>query len=192
MSEITDHKELERRSNDRVIIRNPTNQDFPLTYNNLVHTVPSVDKDLGFGPGSLEVSRYLGMHYLKHMTDKIMMDRIDVAVRAENKRREGAGMPRLTHWEERKPFEDAIAKPQDPKQRAEVMKALYGGVVKEFGRGDVSKGEIVEREPVHETASDFMSSIDNSPSTLSDIVEDTEPVESTEAKKLEALKGIAQ
>ena len=62
------HREMERISLDWVMIYNPTDEDFYIDWLPWHHLVPNKNKDIGWGPGRLEVQRYLARWYCEHMT----------------------------------------------------------------------------------------------------------------------------
>ena len=144
-------KNLEARSNDTYLIYNPTDEDFYIPWNGLVHgPVPSRNKDLGHGAGKSIQPKYLAMHYVKHMTDRMMNKTMDDAVLAENTTREKAGRG-LMNPQEKETFETPYRLDNEEKRSA-IQKTLVLGLVQRFGVAKEAMGNVqnYDRRPLEE------------------------------------------
>src|SRR5437879_1623530 len=117
--QIANLQELERRSNDRIRVYNPTADDYVVYWGGAGFRVPNRNKDLGHGNGQAVVMRYVAENYVKHMADKILGQRMVAAILAENKRRESIGMATMNHWEDRLHF-DTQFRIDNPQLRADL------------------------------------------------------------------------
>lgn len=140
MADSIDTRELERRSQDRLKVLNPTSSEQRVIWDGFVHRVPT--------QGEAVFPRYIAEKYLKEMTDKILLERQDDAVRGENEKRRDSGKEPMEKFGEQHTFEDKYRFAQgvsNPEARKQVMKSLYGGVVEEYGL-DLRPETRVERD----------------------------------------------
>jgi hypothetical protein len=84
-----DHRELQRKSLDRIQVNNPTNTDFITYWDGFPYVVPA--------KGSLVEKRYITEKYLIEMAQKLLIEEADTAVKTENERRVNKGMARMDH-----------------------------------------------------------------------------------------------
>ena len=77
-------REMERRSLDTFMVYNPTDTDYLLEWDKHYHRIPAKDKDLGFGKGKMELSRYLTEKYAREMKNHLINIMIDTKL-AETK-----------------------------------------------------------------------------------------------------------
>ena len=132
-------KEMQRRANDRIRVYNPTDEDFKVAWDTTgsggVWTVPARTKDRGRGLGQEVLPRYVAISYVKHMTDKILGERMVNAVRAEDQRRIANGMRPMEIYgntpESREVFEKKF-KTDDMDSRAKILKILWVGIEEEY------------------------------------------------------------
>lgn len=125
-------RELERKSNDRIRIYNPTDQDFTIYYGGSGFLVPSKNTDNGRGKGQSVVQRFIAVNYIKHMTDKILSKKTSEAVASENERRINSGMATMTVHTEQPEFELRY-NINNPEARKEVIRQLWLGIEEEYG-----------------------------------------------------------
>lgn len=160
-------RELERRSNDEILIYNPTEEDYTIRFGGYTHIVPSRDKDVGYGKGQLVVARYLANHYVRHMIDALIMKESDAKVAKAKKEYKGG------HWPEE---EQKIAlRTSNQELRKKYLKGLWKGVHRKFGVGEIADSpadqpkdrrpideqliEELEDKPVEEKEDDFAEKI---------------------------------
>lgn len=130
------HRELVQRSQDRIAVHNPTKQPFTFIYDRYRHTIPSCFVDNGFGKGNAIFPRYLALHYIKKMTDAMIMEKSDNAVREENERRVSKGTAPLEPWKDQEVFEGKY-RADNESLREEIFAKLFLGVYEDFSGGDV-------------------------------------------------------
>ena len=118
-------REMERRSNDEVLVYNPTTEPFPIKYGGYTHIVPEAKHDAGYGPGQLIVTRYLAMHYCKHMIDKLIIH--ESALKLSEARRKYKG----NFWPEEE--ERLALRTNNPELRSKYLKEIWKGVKRKFG-----------------------------------------------------------
>lgn len=151
-------KELERSSRDRIRVYNPTTQDFDVYNDGYRWTCPNKDKDTGFGAGQQVFPRYLAVAFVQKLCDKIFMDKMDEAVKAENQRRVERGLAKMNKWEEQAPFEIEFSTitEENKAKRKELMSIMWLGIEEEYG-ADMIK-ERAERPKV-QTDEEFLKSL---------------------------------
>lgn len=70
------HIDLYNRSQDICLIHNPGDQDFTFFYNRKFepnpYVVPNKNRDIGFGPGNLEIRRFLANIYIEKMGEQMI------------------------------------------------------------------------------------------------------------------------
>lgn len=137
---------LEKRSQDEVIVINPTNQEFEVIYNLIRYRVPANQEDRGFGNGKTVLSRYVAENYINNMATKILNEQVQTAVNKENERRVQAGQLAMNKWEEQPTFESKLGILFNPDKLNEVRMSLYGGIFKKFGEEDVLMGQKKKQE----------------------------------------------
>ncbi len=124
-------RELLRRSLDECKVFNPTSEDYVLMWDNFPHRIPA--------NGEAILVRYLCDRYMTEMTDKILTFRSDENVRMENERRVKKGMAIMDKHTEQPAFEMKFAINQ-PELRLPVLKTLWGGVVRLYGKDSPIEG----------------------------------------------------
>ena len=132
------HREAQRKANDRILVFNPTEQDYTQRFDGIGFTIPNKNKDNGHGAGCAVVPRYVEQLYIKHMTDLILGGKQLDAIRDENKDRVSKGMKEMDKYigGEGAMFAEKYKIDNDD-QRTEIFKILYRGVVEEYGIDDV-------------------------------------------------------
>ena len=123
------HRELERRANDEIKIFNPTGNDYVIRYGGYMWTVKKGNEMI--------VPRYIANHYIKHMTDALILEESARVVEREKKKYRGNFWPGE---------EERIAlRTNNPELRKKYIKALWLGVVRKFGMDEVP--ESIENKP---------------------------------------------
>ena len=148
-------RELEKRSQDTVLVRNPLQTEHTERWNGMVYRFPPITVKTSYGYGVSAVSRFIGENYLKHMTDKILFAENDAAVDKENAKRAELGQLPMTKYMggEQEQYENRINILKNPTKRATILEQLYIGVYEEFGKEDtlVQPVSASTRNPLHAT-----------------------------------------
>lgn len=141
--------ELRRRSRDRCMIFNPTDQQFVFRWDGTPYQVPPRDKDIGFGKGRRVMDRYLCDNYLKRMIDHLIGMNNLKRVEEENARRAERGMPPMTHHEDRLKFD---LRTDDPTLVRHFYDMCWGGVVEEFAADviDEAPEDVTRKAPLYQ------------------------------------------
>lgn len=116
-------RELERLSHDDIALYNPLDEDYFLTYDRRQYKFPR--KSVSQQP------RYIAKTYMKHMSDKIMNEEIEIEIEKENKRRIKSQQKAMDP-DERYRFEIPLLK--NEARLIEIYKMLWKGVAKEYGK----------------------------------------------------------
>src|SRR5436853_6934564 len=91
-------KEMARRSQDRILVYNPTDKDFTVYFDSIGFVIPNRNKDNGHGMGRAIVLRYIAENYRTKIIDLILGTRMDEAITVENKKRADRGEPEMTKF----------------------------------------------------------------------------------------------
>lgn len=126
------HREMYRRSQDDVMVGNPTDKDFFIEWDGYRFEVPAATKDLGWGQGKREVKRYLAEWYCRHMKDELI-NQMGEEKTADllSGRPKGEGF--VTKWHENEWLKPQIPRTDDKKLIEEIYPSLFLGVTREFG-----------------------------------------------------------
>lgn len=143
-------KELARKANDTIRVRNITDEAFMAQWDGYQFNVPSGKEDIGHGKGEQLLPRYIALNYVKHMTDKILTQTADEHVAKINAKRKTRGQPSLNPQErevEETPFRTDNAEKREP-----IIRQLWVGVEKEFGLEAVPERptKTTDRRPIEE------------------------------------------
>ena len=128
-----DHRELERRSQDVILVKNPDSADFTIRWDGHLFTIPGNQRDLGDGKGQRRLPRYLAFRYMKKKTSDSFGNMMTKAVEAENAKRKKKGQEPLNLHSERPAFESRW-KAQNSQAKENIFRSLFGGLVQEYGR----------------------------------------------------------
>lgn len=148
------HAEMERRSNDLVIIFNPTNEDKIVIWDKAlapkVWRIKSKQEEI--------VPRYIMRKYLKEMIDKLVYNAVDKDTRKENERRIKAGLQPMNSWHEQWAFETKKLASAE-KTSEKVVAVLYRGLYREYGVDSLVTEEfkqeaVKDKRPLHERLAD--------------------------------------
>jgi len=66
------HRELYRRSQDDVMVYNPTEQDYTIYWDGFPHIIPAKNRNIGWGNGKRETKRYIGELFAKRMVVQLI------------------------------------------------------------------------------------------------------------------------
>lgn len=90
--------ELERRSQDRILVHNVLDIDWIERWGGIPFIVPAYNKDNGRGLGNAILPRYIAENYIKHILDKIMGDKLIKAINERNEVLKGKGEAQMEKW----------------------------------------------------------------------------------------------
>lgn len=151
--------EMEREAKDTWLVVNPTDQDFIVWWNKAGATggerwtIPAKNKNMGNGNGQRIVPMYIMLNYVDQMTKFIMIKASDEAVKAENQRRQDAGMAKMNKWEDQPVFESA---PEyslgNEAKKEEIAMTLVKGIVERYGMDqiEITSDESIDSRPMLE------------------------------------------
>lgn len=155
-------RELYRRSQNEVMIHNPTDNDFVFKYGGFSLVVPSKKRDIGFGKGNLITTQDRALNYVKHMTDFLINKEADEKAAKAKAKYSGHYWPE----EELKINQGTFSR----ENRMEKMKLLFKGIVREFGMVDVPSEpeprKSGDTRPMHEIMLEEIGLIDSRGSSL--------------------------
>ena len=115
-------RELERRSNDRVQVFNPTDKDFTVVWNNFNHRVPASENAI--------LPRYVAEKYVKEIVNHLINQENEERVVKENKHRVSSGQKEMDP-QERLVFD---LRTNNPELRKKYVTVVYKGIVEEYGK----------------------------------------------------------
>lgn len=118
-------RELERKSQDSVKIYNPTMSDFEFKWNGYLWHCPAKVKDEGFGMGCMIVPRYIATHYVRHMTDKLILKESEKMLEVAKKKYTG------TNWAQEE--ERQALRTNNPTLIEKYARILWRGKVRDYG-----------------------------------------------------------
>lgn len=114
-------RELYRRSNDKLKVHNPTEQDFRSTWDGFAYTVKAKSDEV--------LPRYIANNYIKHMIDSLIGQENAERVRVENEKRVKSGQKPMDA-QEREVFD---LKRNDENLRRKYLAVVYKGLVEAYG-----------------------------------------------------------
>lgn len=127
------HRELERRSQDRLRVANPTSEDYEVIWDGYVFKVAANETAV--------FPRYIADKYTREMTDRIITDMADSKMDEANDKREGEGKEKMTPQQR----EVKELRTSNEALRDYLKKKLLLGVVEEHGVGvQKAKGELAK------------------------------------------------
>lgn len=118
-------RELERKSNDSIKIYNPTTEEFAFKWNGYLWHCPPKTVDEGFGMGCFIVPRYIANHYVKHMTDRLIMRESDRMLASYRKKYTG------NDWNREE--ERLALRTNNPSLIEKYARTLWKGKVRDYG-----------------------------------------------------------
>ena len=143
-------REMERKSLDTIMVYNPTSEDYLLEWDRRYHRIPSKDRDLGFGKGKMELSRYLAEKYAREMKNLIVNIASDKFMKEFRKEREQKGERFRDKHEENEEAIALVPKTSDPERIRQAYNMIILGVVREYGMelpDDMPKHVLDEKTP---------------------------------------------
>lgn len=126
-------RELERRSLDTLMVKNPSSEDFKLIWFKTVHTIPGRSKDMGYGNGKMELPRYLAEKYARDMKNKMVNEMNDKFYEDLVKEYEGKNMAFKDPYDKNITGLAKEPRTSDKKLIDKIYPTLVLGVVREFG-----------------------------------------------------------
>ena len=143
------HKEMERASHDRILIKNPTDKDRRVKFDSVwVATVPAHGKTV--------VTRPVAMNYMTHMIDELILEESDKLVAKAKGKYTGDHFPSV---------EERIAlRTNNVELRKKYMPMVWGGVVERYAIGNEPEAEKIDprdtSKPLDEALLEEMDLID--------------------------------
>ena len=128
-------REQYRKSMDTILVYNPTEKDYICYWDKYPHVIPSRLKDMGFGPGKMQLVRYIADKYMKEMKDLLINKKADVELEKAKSERVKKGLS-VDPGEVNLQVLNTVPRTSDEKEIEEVYGSLYCGLVKEFGLYD--------------------------------------------------------
>lgn len=172
-------RELERKSQDRIRVHNPTSEDYVIYWDSRGFTVKA-GMDAIF-------PRYLAEAYIKYMADHILVSKLDEITQSENNKRSAQGQPELDP-QQRERLETKW-RSDNPALRMTVIKQLWKGIEERYGdnyEGFKAAGKADRRSLDEKLLSEIESS---SKATTTAPVEDLTPTtEDIKKKAVESAK----
>lgn len=137
------HLDLYNKSQDICLVQNPDVEDFTFFYNRRFnpnpYVIPGKNKDIGFGPGRLEIRRYLAMIYVEKKGELMIkaISKADWDKKKENYR-----------LEERGQMEERLAlRTNNQELWKAITPKLFIGVVRRSTE-EIGTGEFMEEKPI--------------------------------------------
>lgn len=128
-------RETYRKSNDTILVFNPTDEDYVCYFDKFPNVVPNKNKDMGFGKGKMQLIRYIGEKYMKEMKDKLINAEADHLLEKAKKDREARGLS-VDPYEVNAQVVNVAPRTNSDKEIEKIYGILYCGLVKEFGLYD--------------------------------------------------------
>jgi hypothetical protein len=125
-----DTRELERKSQDRIKVLNPTDKELKVVWDGYAHKVPA--------KGDATLPRYLANKYIREQATAFLVNKQDEAVSLENEKRRKSGKEEMEKWQggDQEVFEGKFRFAHgvnNPEALRMAMKMFYGGLVEEYG-----------------------------------------------------------
>lgn len=169
MEQSIDHREMERRSLDTVVVYNPTDVDIPVRWNGYANwVVPNRHKtvDSRLGAGHLEVPRYIGEKYVIETSERMINNNADKAVEEENRKRVNQLQQKPMDAYESLHFSSQLyAGPNNVEAKKHWFSILFKGVSKQYGYEPVIEGQSQEQIDNYRSNQELLASL-NKPFTL--------------------------
>lgn len=129
-------REEYRKSMDTLLVFNPTNSDYICYWDKYPHVIPAHNKDMGFGPGKMQLVRYIADKYMKEMKDKLITEKADELLTLTKKDRANRGLS-VDPGEVNLQVMNTLPKTSNEKEIENAYSVLFCGVVREFGLYDM-------------------------------------------------------
>lgn len=89
-------REMERKSNDEILVHNPTHEDYYVQWGGNYFTVINTNKNNGYGGGNSLLPRYIARKYIKEMKNKLINEENDVILAKAKEEYRGTRWPEET------------------------------------------------------------------------------------------------
>jgi hypothetical protein len=145
------HRELRRKSQDRIKVSNPTDEDFIVYWEKYGWRVRA--------HSTATFPRYIALNYVKHFLDHVKLDWSRIAADQEDAKRLAQGKELLTKYDgpsSRYQFEMQWINRNYNEE--EWIKKIWLGVVEEYGQEMVTE-EHAEKKPTYESILDSLSNL---------------------------------
>ncbi len=127
-------KEMARRSQDRILVHNPTDADYTVRFDSIGFVVPNRNKDNGHGLGNAVIFRYVAINYMTQMINLILGSKMDEAVRLENEDRKKRGEPEMTKFMGGQEVEfTQHLRTDNQEARRKLVPTIWLGLVERYG-----------------------------------------------------------
>lgn len=125
-------KEMARRSNDEILLYNPTLKDYFVRWGGMYWEVPNRNKDSGQGKGKAILLRYLAEKYRREIVDSLIHRDSAVIVEKAKAKYTGNFFPAV---------EERIAlRTNNPELRKKYIKVVWLGLHKRYGLDELPGG----------------------------------------------------
>ena len=174
------NRELERRSRDQLIVKNPTKEVRFVIWDGYQHSVPTA--------GQSVFPRYIAQKYIRETIDFLINEDEKYAVEKEAGKRAKRGHPVMTAQEKDQFVIGNGLRTDNPVRRKKYMAEVYGGVSTEYGK---DMPEMAAKAPTRERLPmdvELMAEIDGGLPKI----EIKEDLEDTTDKKKALEKEIAE
>lgn len=175
-------RELERRSQDTIIVYNPTRETRKVVWNRFIHVVKPQEEAV--------LPRYIAEKYVREMVDFLILDKNAERVTIENERRIKAGM-KVMDAQEREVFD---WRTNNSELRKQYVPMVYRGVAEEYGKYTES-APALEQAPKTFTDEDIIGKIDKDIELRRQQQKDelvTDEVLAIEKRKRETIAKVAK
>lgn len=172
------HREMRRRSNDIIRVKNPTSNDFFVDWDHFIHKIPA--------NSTADVPRYIATKYCRDMKDHLINMENETKHKAIMDDRKLKGFPDYkSKWEENQEtyMGPEYTRTNDYKVSTKIYDELWIGVVYEFGKDVVTSNSQIDSD-VTQNEMEILKKMDAkrvtvaSPSVRTESV--TEPITSDE------------
>ena len=121
-----DHRELLRKSFDKIRVNNPFAEDIVCRWDGFPHVIPA--------KGYAIKERYIAEKYLRETAKRFLVQKNDRLRNEENERRIAKGVGKMNRWQEEQTFESDLYANWPQKQIQAIKElGLYGGIAEEYG-----------------------------------------------------------
>jgi hypothetical protein len=144
------HNEMRRKSQDMIRVKNPTDKDYTLVWDeggaSARFTVPSEHKDIGWGPGQRVMQRYLARKFTKEIVDKMLLHKQDEKLTQLKDKLEKQGATDVAYNANMQLMSESRLRSDLPSVREPLEDEVWMGTEEEFGV-DTDSVPIVEEKP---------------------------------------------
>lgn len=180
-------REEYRKSMDTWLVYNPTDKDYFVIWDRIPHLIPNKDKDVGFGRGQAELSKFLAEKYMNEMKDILINLENERKLKEKLEDRSKKGMQELTPYEKNVQLVEFLPRTSDETQILEKYGILFKGVVREFGLYENMPMEGSSKPDIRTPEEKALESLMNKKA-----VRETSPEPLKQTNKAEAVKSITQ